>query len=109
MFFTLCILVFLTGCADKRPTNVAALQQWEGKEVTVFFRRDLLGAAGAPIDPTSTRLNHSVVSLNGKMISARMEGIFLDSRYKLNQDDPELRQSVFWIPNESILSVKSDE
>lgn len=91
------------------PSNVAALQQWEGKEVTVFFRRNLLGAAGAPIAPTTTWLNHSAVSLNGKIVTARMEGIFLDSHYKLNPDDPELRQSVFWIPNESILSVKSEE
>lgn len=101
-------LVFLlVGCGERAPSKVAALQQWEGSEVTVYFRRDMLGAAGPPIAPTSTWLDNTKVSLNGKIIEARLDGVFFDSHYKVNSGDTDLRHSVFWIPNESILTVES--
>jgi len=50
-----------------------------------------------------------MVSLDGKIITARTDGIFLDSHFKMNSDDTELRHSLFWIPNESILSVQSEK
>ncbi|NNE91099.1 MAG: hypothetical protein HKN23_05585 [Verrucomicrobiales bacterium] len=101
-------LVFLlTGCREQTPPKVAALEQWEGSEVTVYFRRDMLGAAGSPIAPTSTWLNNTKVSLDGKIMEARLDGVFLDSHYKVNSGDTDLRHSVFWIPNESILTVES--
>jgi hypothetical protein len=100
-------LLLLIGCGEQAPPKVAALQQWEGTEVTVYFRRDMLGAAGSPIAPTTTWLNNTKVSLDGKIIEARLDGVFLDSHYKMNSGDTNLRNSVFWIPNESILVVKS--
>jgi hypothetical protein len=106
---TLLVLVLLTGCEERSAGKVSSLQQWESKDVTVFFRRDMLGAAGTPVSPIATWVNNAMVSLDGKIISARPDGIFLDSHYKLNSDDTEVRHSVFWIPNESILTVKSEK
>ena len=101
------LLFILTGCGEQTPPKVASLQQWEGSEVTVYFRRDMLGAAGSPIAPTSTWLNNIKLSLRGKIVEARLDGIFFDSHYKANSGDTEQHHSVFWIPNESILTVES--
>ena len=67
----------------------------------------MLGAAGSPISPTTTWQNDTKVSLNGKIIEARLDGVFFESHYKINSGDTDLRNSVFWIPNESILTVES--
>lgn len=75
--------------------------------MTLYFRRDMLGAAGAPIGPTTTWLNNAMVSLNGKIVEARPDGVFLDSHYKMNSGDTDLHHSIFWIPNDSILTVES--
>lgn len=99
-------LLMLSSCGDStRKSN--ALEQWIGTEVTVFFRRDMLGAAGSPIGPTTTWLNNSKVSLSGKIITVHHDGIFFESHHKANSGDKNLRHSVFWIPNESILTVES--
>lgn len=103
------LLFLLTGCEKQTSSKVPALQQWEGAEVTVYFRRDMLGAAGSPIAPTSTWLNNTKVSLNGKIVEAHLDGIFFDSHYKANSGDTDLQNSVFWIPNESILMVGSNK
>jgi hypothetical protein len=100
-------LFLLIGCGEKTSPKVNSLQQWEDSEVTVYFRRDMLGAAGSPIAPTSTWLNNTKVSLNGKIVEAHPDGVFLDSHYKVNSGDTDLRHSIFWIPNESILTIES--
>lgn len=101
------LIFLLAGCSEETPPQAAALQEWEGSQVTVYFRRDILGAAGSPIAPTTTWLNNTKVSLDGKIIEARFDGVFFDSHYKINSGDTDLRHSVFWIPNESILTVES--
>lgn len=101
------LLFLLAGCGNQTTIVVPPLQQWEGSEVTVYFKRDILGASGSPIAPTTTWLNNTKVSLNGKITEARLEGIFFESHYKMNSGDADLRHSLFWIPNESILMVES--
>ena len=103
---SLLALVFLAGCTEDSSPQSNSLQQWEGVEVVVYFKRDALGAAGSPIAPTSTWLNNTKVSLNGKIIEAHADGIYLDSRYKVNSGDSDLRHSHFWIPNDSILTIE---
>ena len=75
--------------------------------VTVYFKRDLLGAAGSPIAPSSTWLNNTKMSLDGKIVEAHPAGLFLDSHYQMNSGDADLRHSIFWMPSESILTVES--
>lgn len=66
-----------------------------------------MGASGTPIGPTTTWLNNTKVSLDGKIITVHNDGIFFDSHYKMNSGDADLRHSVFWIPNDSILTIGS--
>ncbi|ADG69728.1 hypothetical protein Plim_3917 [Planctopirus limnophila DSM 3776] len=103
---TLFALLWLTGCEETHQAQVHPLEQWVGTEVTVNFNRDLLGAAGSPIAPTSTWLNNTRLSLDGKLVAVHHDGLFLDSRYKLNSGDTEFRHSVFWIPMNSILTIE---
>ena len=105
--FQIPLIVLLTGCGKETPPKSASLQAWEGSEVTVHFRRDVLGASGSPIAPTTTWQNQTKVSLDGKIIEARLDGVFFESHYKHNSGDTDLRHSVFWIPNASILTVES--
>ena len=98
--------LLLMGCGEMSSSKSHSLQRWEELEVTVTFRRDMLGAAGAPIGPTTTWLNNSMVSLDGKIVEANAEGIFLDSHHKANSSDKNTRHSTFWIPTESILTVR---
>lgn len=101
-------VLLLTGCGE-RTSKESSLTKWEGREVTVQFRRDLLGAAGSPVSPTATWVNNAMVSLKGTLVEASPDGVFLDSHYKLNVDDAEAQQSIFWIPKVSILMVKLEE
>jgi hypothetical protein len=103
---TLISLLVLAGCQESSDTEPAALEQWVGSEVTVYFKRDMLGAAGTPIAPTSTWINNTKLSLNGKISSAHENGIFFDSHYKMNSGDTDLRHSIFWIPADSILTIE---
>lgn len=102
---TLGLSILLIGCGEKASLEANALQQWKNSEVTVYFRRDMLGAAGAPIGPTSTWMNNTKVSLDGKIVEAHPDGVFLDSHYKANLGDTNSRHSTFWIPNDSILTI----
>ncbi|MGJ8657107.1 MAG: hypothetical protein ACSHX6_11710 [Akkermansiaceae bacterium] len=103
----LIITLFLSSCKKPSSSTSNALEQWVGSEVTVYFKRDLLGASGTPIGPTTTWLNNTKVSLDGKIITVHNDGIFFDSHYKMNSGDADLRHSVFWIPNDSILTIGS--
>ena len=107
---TLLALFVLTSCDHRTETQAAtrphALEQWVGTEVTVYFRRDSLGAAGTPIAPTTTWLNNTKVSLDGKISAVYPDGLFLDSHYKSNSGDSDLRHSNFWIPADSILTIE---
>jgi len=106
---TLIALLLLTGCGEKHEAKAHALEQWIGSEVTVNFSRDLLGAAGNPIAPTSTWLNNTMVSLDGKIVAAHPEGIFFDGYYKMNLGDADLRHSQFWVPMNSILTIEKKQ
>ena len=97
--------IALAGCSTEQSTSTA-LDKWVGAEVTVQFRRDLLGTAGNPIAPTSTWLNNTKVSLNGKISEVSKEGLFLDARYKMNSGDAQFRESLIWIPADSILMIE---
>ncbi len=96
----------LAGCQSSRESEFQALDQWEGAEVTIQFKRDMLGASGDPVAPTATGLNNTLLSLGGRIISSHKEGLFLDSQYRMNQGDTDLRHSEFWIPSESILAIE---
>jgi len=106
---TLITLLMLTGCGEKHEAKVHALDQWMGSEVTVHFNRDLLGAAGSPIAPTSTWLNNTKLSLDGKIVAAHQDGIFFDSHYTMNSGDTDLRHSIFWVPMNSILTIEKKQ
>jgi hypothetical protein len=98
--------LLIAGCNNPGSFGPHPLSDWIGVEVTVLFRRDVLGAAGDPIAPTSTWLNNTKVSLDGRILTAHEEGIYLDSRYKVNSGDSDLRHSLFWIPASSILAIE---
>lgn len=102
--------LLLLGC-DRQTTTThkPPLDRWTGAEVTVLFKRDQLGAAGNPIAPTSTWLNNTKISLGGRIISAHEDGIFFESRYKMNSGDTETRHSIFWIPGDSILAIEKPQ
>lgn len=100
-------LLASAGCtrqASPRPSDL--LSQWEGEAVTLFFKRDQLGAAGDPIAPTTTWQNNTKVSLNGRILAIDGESILFDSQYKANSGDSQLRNSIFWIPKTSILTIE---
>ena len=97
--------LFLLGCEQPQSPS-SSLEDWEGKTVTVFFDRNSLGASGSPIGPNTTWLNNTKVSLNGILLSVAEDGIVLDSQYKINSGDADLRESFFWIPTESILTIE---
>ena len=107
MKYTLIIItaIALGGCSPEQ-TDSSALDKWVGSQVTVQFRRNLLGATGNPIAPTSTWLNNTKLSLNGKISEVSKEGIFLDARYKMNSGDTQLQESIIWIPADSILMIE---
>jgi len=96
--------VGMTGCS--RESDSSALEQWEGTEVTVQFRRDFLGSGGAPISPTTDWQNNTMLSLRGKITEASREGIFLNARYQVNAGGGPFQESEIWIPAGSILMVE---
>lgn len=114
LVLVLAAFLALMGCQHSSSTRESgtrlpeshALDQWVGTEVTIQFRRDLLGAAGSPIAPNTTWLNGTKVSLDGLIVSVHESGVLFDCHYKMNSGDTELRHSEFWIPNDSILAIE---
>jgi hypothetical protein len=90
----------LAGCKSDTPTDMTSseLAKWIGKNVTIQFRRDALGAAAdLPISPTTGSINGAEVTVNGNLLNVDATGITIGIYQRPNSR---------WIPKDVILFVE---
>lgn len=107
-------LASLCGCGEMPPPGAAAtLGRKVGRECTVQFRRDALGAGTTvPISPETSEINGASVVLRGTLRAVRGEWLELDVsiRYRDGAGGPErvLHRDIH-IPTASVLYVEFDD
>lgn len=93
-------LLMIAGCNIEAGNNIAVarplLKEKIGKECTIQFRRDALGAATEiPVPVNSDQHNGAQLSLSGRLKTYNQDGAMLEH---------DNMQS--WIPAESILLIR---
>lgn len=95
-------LIVATSClmACSQPAQIGMssteLSQWIGKNVSIQFRRDALGAAAdLPVPPTTGSINGAQTTVAGKLLKVHASSILIGEE-----------QHPKWIPREVILFVE---
>ena len=90
------LLVILVSCHKSPPKPVAELTPPLGRNCTVQFRRDALGAAStSPIPPLAGNFNGGETAIGGRLKNVTSEWIVL-----------ERAGSELWIPRSSVLLLQ---
>ena len=90
----------LAGCQKGHEStpdlSSGVLESWEGKNVTVQFRRDALGAAASlPIGPETNSINGAQTSVSGVLVQVDTESVTLESNARQR-----------WIPKSVVLNIE---
>jgi hypothetical protein len=90
------LLILLISCHKSAPKPAAELTPPLGKNCTVQFRRDALGAASTnPVPPLTGSFNGAETAIGGKLKNVTSEWIVI-----------ERAGSELWIPRRSVLLLQ---
>jgi hypothetical protein len=107
---TTCLL-FVASCSSPDLSGAEGLRGLVGRECTIQFRRDALGAAAAlPISPDTQTINGAPIILQGTLQAVRGDWIHLDIAIEYRTGDgspPRTIHRYVSIPTSSILYVEA--